>query len=164
MRTGWHNSFIAIVHETRHTFKVWTWLSIRYGCCVYISQDHSIHVSEEKSVMRKCDFKCCTRKCYNVPCYNGSKPFLNAETQKCKKHRDIFQDIEWGRTFWIAKTPTSQELIPSINRLDYMNIKCLFIRGNNEQSTQIPTEWEEIWTRDTVERGSYLEFTNNFRN
>lgn len=53
---------------------------------------------------------------------------------------------------------------PSINRWDYMKIKFLYMKGNNQQITQTPTEWERICTSDTLDRDSYSEFSKNYRN
>lgn len=54
VKIGWNHSLTSSTHETRNTFKVWIWLSICYGFCVYVPQGHSRHVSERKFMMRKC--------------------------------------------------------------------------------------------------------------
>lgn len=52
VKTG--NSLTSSIHETSNTVKVWKPLSICYRCRVYVTKDHSRHVSEGKFMRRKC--------------------------------------------------------------------------------------------------------------
>jgi hypothetical protein len=58
-----------------------------------------------------------------------------------------------GKDLLNRKDTNSTGFNPSINRRDNMNVKILSNKGNYQQGTQTPTEWERICTSNTLDCG-----------
>lgn len=72
--------------------------------------------------------------------------------------------LEWTRTFGLERTPIAQEISPSTNRWCYIKVGVsVYQRKQSAEHTDTPQNGR-VCISSTLDRGSYLEFTKNYRN
>lgn len=73
---------------------------------------------------------------------------LNTETlQLLRENIGNTQDIRVGKNF-LSRISVPQELVPGINRWDYIKLKSLYTENETiMRAHRQPTEWEKVFTR-----------------